>query len=179
MAEIVPFGSASYFIFLSLVLAARGMDFLSTWIATPRLELEANPLARAMGWKRGIALNICVAVGIALWPLPAIMVTTTSLLVAARNFQHAWLMRGMGEVAYLAWMSRQISRTSRGLYFGCLIAQAGLVASIGVALAWFGRHLLVPLAIGWGIVAYAVAVLAYTWIGARKAFDRRAQSDEF
>ena len=28
---------------------ARALDFLSTWIVTPRLELEANPL---MGWMR-------------------------------------------------------------------------------------------------------------------------------
>jgi len=31
---------------------SRGMDFLSTWIVTPKLELEANPLMRRAGFVR-------------------------------------------------------------------------------------------------------------------------------
>ena len=31
---------------------ARGMDFLSTWLVTPTLALEANPLMRRMRWGR-------------------------------------------------------------------------------------------------------------------------------
>ncbi|MCH7478303.1 MAG: hypothetical protein IIA14_09390 [SAR324 cluster bacterium] len=36
---------------------SRGMDFLSTWIVTPKLELEANPLMRRAGFIR-MALTI-------------------------------------------------------------------------------------------------------------------------
>ncbi len=36
---------------------ARGLDFLSTWIVTPRLALEANPLMRRLRWGR-MALTI-------------------------------------------------------------------------------------------------------------------------
>ena len=36
---------------------ARGMDFLSTWLVTPTLKLEANPLARRVGLVR-MALTI-------------------------------------------------------------------------------------------------------------------------
>ncbi len=36
---------------------SRGMDFLSTWIVTPKLQLEANPLMRRLRWGR-MALNI-------------------------------------------------------------------------------------------------------------------------
>ena len=31
---------------------SRGMDYLSTWVGTPRLELEANPLMGWLGWGR-------------------------------------------------------------------------------------------------------------------------------
>ena len=34
---------------------ARGMEFLSTWIVTPRLALEANPLMRRLRWGGGSA----------------------------------------------------------------------------------------------------------------------------
>ena len=33
---------------------ARGLDFLSTWIVTPTLKLEANPLMRRVSWLRMI-----------------------------------------------------------------------------------------------------------------------------
>ena len=34
---------------VAALFVARLLDFLSTWVVTPRLELEANPL---MGWMR-------------------------------------------------------------------------------------------------------------------------------
>ena len=36
---------------------ARALDFLSTWFVTPKLELEANPLAQRTGFVR-MALTI-------------------------------------------------------------------------------------------------------------------------
>ena len=44
------FGSAKYLWMAGILVLARGSDFLSTYIATPNLVLEANPLARKMGW---------------------------------------------------------------------------------------------------------------------------------
>ena len=69
MAEFALIGSMEYFVFLTLLAFARSMDFLSTWIATPNLALEANPLARKLGWKGGIALNVVVCGLSAAWPL--------------------------------------------------------------------------------------------------------------
>ena len=54
MDDLVQFNPRNYALFLGLLVAARGMDFLSTWIATPRLVLEANPLARRLGWRWAI-----------------------------------------------------------------------------------------------------------------------------
>ena len=101
MDDPVSFGSREYFLMLALLAFARGMDFLSTWIATPNLALEGNPLAKKLGWKWGIIVERgAVVVVLAMWPLSAIVVTTASVLVAARNFQSAWLMRSLGEDAY-------------------------------------------------------------------------------
>src|SRR5580765_8275957 len=100
MDRSVLFGSSEYLIFLFLLLFARGTDFLSTWIATPNLILEANPIARKLRWRWGIPVNIGLCLAFARWPLTAIIISTTSVLVAARNFQHAWLMRSHGENNY-------------------------------------------------------------------------------
>ena len=50
MAEkFIPFGSPAYLALLACLVGARSMDFLSTWIATPNLVLEANPLETERG----------------------------------------------------------------------------------------------------------------------------------
>ena len=163
MEELVPFGSRTYWVVLGFMLFARGMDFLSTWVATPNLMLEANPVAKLLGWKWGILLNLVISVAGALWPLPCIVVITTSLLVASRNFQSAWLMRSMGEIHYRGFMAEQLAQAPRGLFLACLAGQTGLFAIVGGALMFFSQfEQLVPFAIGMGLITYAFAVLGFT-----------------
>lgn len=169
MDELVPFGSAAYLSLLAVLVATRGADFLSTWMATPNLVLEANPIAKRAGWRLGIGLNAVFCAGVAVWPLPTIVIATTSLLVAARNFQSAWLMRCMGEDGYRCWMGARMRETKLGFYLFCLAAQTLLTASIGTVLIYYSQcsvepallHL-VPFGIGVGVVTYAMAVLFYT-----------------
>jgi hypothetical protein len=144
------------------MMLSRSMDFLSTWLATPNLLLEANPLARKLGWKWGIFVNIVVCVGFAFWPLPAVIISTTSVLVAARNFQSAWLMRHLGEEHYRSWMANHIRHVPLGLYLFCLGTQALLLGVVGAVLVGFSPSALVPLGIGVGVIAYALAVLVYS-----------------
>lgn len=160
--EMVRPGSREYCLLAGILVFARGMDFLSTWIATPNLVLEANPLARKLGWRGGLALNAVLCAGFALWPLPAIVVATTSVLVAARNFQSAWLMRSLGEESYRSWMADHVRNASLSLYLFCLLTQTLLLAGVGAVLMVFSELNLVPLAVGMGIVAYAIAVTFYT-----------------
>ena len=161
MEDAVPFASREYFIFLGLLCFSRGADFLSTWIATPNLVLEGNPLAKKLGWKPGLMVNVALCIAFAFYPLIAIIISTTSILVAARNFQHAWLMRTLGEEGYRDWFVARLIETHLGLYLFCLVAQTVLFASIGGALVYFSRYA-IPLAIGLGIIAYAITVLFYT-----------------
>ena len=158
----VPLGSGEYFGCLGLLVLSRGMDMLSTWIATPNLVLEANPLARRLGWKWGALFTLAVCIGAALWPLLAIIIATISLLVAARNFQQAWLMRSLGEETYRAWMVERIRHASAGLHLFCVLAEALLIAGVGGSLLWFSGDRLMPLAVGAGIVSYSFAVVFYT-----------------
>jgi hypothetical protein len=175
MDDFVSFASRSYGLYFLLLLFSRGMDFLSTWIATPHLVLEGNPIARKLGWRWGIALNLAVIFGLAFWPMPAMVVSTTSLLVAARNFQSAWLMHSLGEEIYRDWHVARIQETRITLYLFCLAGNTFLTAGIGVALIYFSERLPIPFSIGLGIVAYAVAVLFYTLLAVwriRRAIHR-------
>jgi hypothetical protein len=176
MADSVPFASRDYFIFVAILAFARGMDFLSTWVATPHLVLEGNPIAKWLGWKWGAAVNLVLVASLALWPLSAIVVSTASALVAARNFQSAWLMRSMGEFEYRAWYSQRLAKSSIALYLLCFAGNTLLTLIVGVATVVFsqadGYIMLVPFGIGMGVIAYAAAVIVFTllalWRGRRR-----------
>jgi hypothetical protein len=165
MEELVPFASRDYGLMFLLLFVSRGMDFFSTWVATPNMVLEGNPLAKKLGWRWGIPLNLALCILLAFWPLPAIVISTTSVLVAARNFQSAWLMRSLGEQIYRDWHVERVQETSVTLYLFCLFAQTALTAGVGAAVIYFSGPRPELLAIGLGIVAYALAVAFYTLLG--------------
>ena len=160
--QIVPFNTPLWWISLAAIACARGMDFLSTFVATPNLVLEANPIAKRVGWRGGLVVNGLITVVVAFWTLPAIIIVTTSLLVAARNFQGAWLMRTMGEDAYRAWMARHLSNAPVLLVLGCILGQSSLVAMIGFLLLAFGESRLMPLGVGMGMITYSLAILVFS-----------------
>ena len=162
MDEALPLGSHEYFLMLAILAFGRGMDFLSTWVATPNLVLEGNPIAKRLGWKWGEVFNIAIVLLIARWALPSIVVTTASVLVAARNFQSAWLMHSLGEERYRDWHVRRVQETRVSLFLFCLAGNTVLTAAVGGVITFFSNGLLVPVGIGMGIVAYAVAVAFYT-----------------
>ena len=161
MDELAPVGSGPYCFFLMLLLMSRAADFLSTWIATPNLILEGNPLAKRLGWKWGALINLVLCGAFAAWPLAAIVIGTTSVLVAARNFQAAWLMRSLGEENYRDWHVERLRHTSLPIYLFCLLAQTVLTAAVGAALVYFCADV-VAVAVGFGIIGYALAVSFYT-----------------
>jgi hypothetical protein len=160
--EYFSFASRGYFLMLGLLLLARGADFLSTWVATPNLLLEGNPLAKKMGWKIGGLVNLTLCFVFAFWPAAAIIVVTAGFLVAAHNFHAAWLMRSMGEEAYREWFLARLSQTPLSLYFACLLGEIGLTGLVGAALIACSDQQSIPFAIGFGIVGYSAIVLFYT-----------------
>lgn len=176
MDDAVPFASREYFIMLAILLFSRGADFLSTWVATPQLVLEGNPIAKWLGWKWGAGVNVILVTTLALWPLSAVVVATASVLVAARNFQSAWLMRSMGEEAYRFWYTQRMAETRITLYLFCLAGNTLLTALVGVALIWFGGGWVITMGVGMGVIAYAAAVLIYTLLSLWRS-RRRSRYD--
>jgi uncharacterized membrane protein len=150
------------------------MDLVSTWLATPTLQLEANPIARWLGWRRGWVVNALASVALALIPLAAVSVTTTSLMVAARNAQSAWIVRSMGEFEYRSWIAARYRAAGRGVFLVSLLMNTGLTALVGAGLMVFSRWQLLPgltalVGAGLGVVVYALAVGLYTGMAMRRA----------
>jgi hypothetical protein len=160
--ELLPFASGGYWAMFLLLFFARGMDLLSTRVATPNLVLEGNPLARKLGWKIGSLLNFAICFLFAFLPMAAIIIATAGVLVAAHNFHAAWLMRSMGEEAYRDWFLERISQTRFSLFLTCLLGETLLTALVGAALICCSPANSVAFAIGIGIVGYGFIVLFYT-----------------
>lgn len=169
-----PFGPA-YWAGVALLLFARGLDFLSTWIATPSLLLEANPIARRLGWQGGIAVNLVVCLVAAAIPFVAVLISVTSVLVAARNFQAAWVSRTMGEYEFRDHLETQFSRANKRLVLGCVWAQGLLHGAVGVAVMLLTNDLLAQ-AVGWGIVGFGLAIAVHSTHYYRRA--RHVLSDK-
>jgi hypothetical protein len=105
---------------------------------------------------------VVLCVTFAHWPLTAVIITTTGILVAARNFHSAWLMRSMGEEAYRLWYSQRVFETRLGLVILSLLGETILTAIVGVGLLYFSPLDSLPSAIALGMIAYALVVLFYS-----------------
>jgi len=188
MDAFVTFGSRDFCLMVLLLALARGMDFLSTWVATPNLVLEGNPIAKILGWRWGAVVNVVICLGMAFWPATAIAVSTMSVLVASRNFQSAWLMRTMGEERYREWHIARIRETPIVLYLTCLAGNTLLIAAVGFGVLFYAGNSLpgagliaavAPLSLGMGIIGYAVAVAFYTMLAVwrlRRPWRRQSQA---
>jgi hypothetical protein len=87
----------------------------------------------------------------------------------------------MGEEIYRDWYVTRIQETPVTLYLACLAGNTLLTAAVGGAVMYFSYDLLVPFAMGMGIIAYAVAVAFYTLLAVwrtRRAMNRLRQQRE-
>jgi len=161
-------GEVIWWVGVAVVGMARGADLFSTWLATPRLMLEGNPVARWLGWRGGIAVNLVMVPLVACWPMLAISTATTSCLVAARNLQQAWLMRSMGEQHYQIWMAGRVMDSPRGLVLACFLGESMLTGGVGLTLMLAGPLHVVSFGIGLGLTAYGLAVGLFTVLSLRR-----------
>src|SRR5258706_2253370 len=119
--------------------AARLADVLSTRMASPRLQLEANPIVRRLGWPFAWStLGVCLVAYVpgygAAIAVPAIVV---SLFVAGGNLSRGWAMRALGEQAYRAHLQAAVSAARPAHVYVTIAGGSGLVAAVGALLLAF------------------------------------------
>lgn len=141
----------SYWALLAILLTARACDFLSTWLVTPDLSLETNPISRKLGWRRSAAFNIAVCLILAVDVRLAIPVAVSSLLLAARNC----------DLSAGRWR-----RT-------CIAVGSACMATVGLGVMLADD--LMCLNICLGFVMYAILMLWFrrVWRRARPVWDKR------
>ena len=153
----------------ALVLIARLGDIGSTYLATPRLVLEANPIARRLGWPFAL-LTLLLALVPYYNVSAGVVVLVPSLLVASRNFGSIWLVRGLGEDRMLALQLEAARRRRFSEAFLCGLAESGFLAlAAAVLMALSGRSRGASL-FGLGILVWAIALLVHRTAHLRRIF---------
>jgi hypothetical protein len=68
------------------LLLARSLDFLTTYMVTPDLKREWNPVIRWLGWRWSILANIIACWIFSAARVPSLLIIIGSVLVAAWNY---------------------------------------------------------------------------------------------
>lgn len=144
-----------------MLFLARCGDILTTWLATPTMRLEANPIAKKLGWVFAVATIFTCFTAYVSQPL-ALALLGISLCVCASNASKLWMLRTLGEEEYLALQVATLRRSglTKALIYNCSPAlfyiALGLIMRFvdGDPITW-GYHL------GTGVFAFGIAILVF------------------
>ena len=160
-----------------VVLVSRAGDLLTTYLASPTLKLEANPLIRRFGWKAALAtLLVALVPYYNIWD--GLLIATASLLVSAANGSKIMMAKGLGEEEYLRLNQAAVARTgvTHGLLY-LLMPSAFMILLAGL------MYLVIPespvglsSAITSGVLAYAFAI--GIWNTVRFLRIKNSETDE-
>lgn len=142
-----------------LLLLARLGDVGSTYLATPKLTLEANPVVRRFKWPFAWLTVLLALVPYYSVPL-GIIFLVASLLVCASNFSKLWIMRTMGEAEYHAAITRLAAQAHFPSALVFILIPALCVGAIGLLLLHFYPDPQRDWAFyfAYGFLAYALAI---------------------
>lgn len=159
-------------ILAGLVFLSRLADIVSTRLVTPNLRLEANPIARRLGWRFAYATLLLAATPYFSREV-AVCVLTTSFLVAGSNLFRGWVARALGEEELAVLTQRIALRGNRTVSLLFVLGSAALNAFVGVLLMCFSRgETDTGFWFGMGIVLYGATIAIYGSISVLKVFRK-------
>jgi len=155
-----------------LILGARLADIASTYLATPSLKLEANPVVKRVGWSLPlVSVMVCVipylSVGVGM------VVLVVSLWVSADNIARLWFIHALGESAYHDMIQRALDRGSPRELLLTMYAKTICILVLGsllCVLAYASPEPPLSFWFGVGILSYALIGL---WMGMHRFWELR------
>jgi hypothetical protein len=155
-----------------LILGARLADITSTYLATPSLKLESNPVVKRLGWSLPLmSVIVCV---IPYWTVGGgIVVLVVSLWVSADNIARLWFIHALGESAYHDMVQLALDRGSPTELFLTTCAKTLCIVVMGsllCVLSAVSPDPSLPFWFGVGILSYAFIGL---WLGMHRFCELR------
>jgi hypothetical protein len=152
---------AFYHYLFAFALIARASDLLTTWLVTPTLKLEANPIVRKFRWPYAF-LTLFTAFFAYWWPEVSVALTTGSFLVAGSNAMKIPLARSLGEEAYFQMAIESAAKGSFWPGLAARLAPCPFYALLACFIFFFFRT---PdtwaFWIAFGVVMYCVALVVF------------------
>jgi hypothetical protein len=158
-----------------LLLISRIGDVGTTYLATPTMVLEANPIARKLGWRFAVlSLGLCILPYFSLDVAAAVAVPF--MLVSASNAAKVWVMRAMGEQDYLKLHLELARKSKRSHALLGVAASCSFVILAGVTILAFYPEPAAGTAfwIGFGVVLYGTAMWLYGSLWFRRLYRQAA-----
>lgn len=119
-----------------LVFVGRAGDVGSTYLVTPTLKLEANPLVRKLRWPLAVvSLLFCLVPYVDLGA--GVAVAVMSLAVTGSNLRLLWVARALGEEGLLEFYVGAAKRSSLRSMLLAHSASCCFDASVGLVLFFF------------------------------------------
>jgi hypothetical protein len=145
-------------VLFALLLVARAGDLGTTYLMTPALVLESNPLVRRFGWRFALVTSVVCLVPYVSMQI-AVSLLVASLLVAAGNAARVWSARTLGEQAQLDLMISLARRSRLSHAVSGVLASAFFMALVGVVvLLFYSSPRSWGFWIGFGVVGYAAVI---------------------
>jgi hypothetical protein len=108
-----------YLINAIICIIARSLDILSTRYVTKELKLETNKLARRVGWKGMLLMQIPTIILGSLDFYLALFIFVWSLLLFSNNIEGSWYVREIGEKGYQKELKTRLKKSKKWqIYFG-------------------------------------------------------------
>lgn len=162
-----------------LILLGRLGDVVSTYLVTPSLRLEANLLAKKLGWRFAL-LTLLVCLVPYYSASLGVVVLVPSLLVSASNVGKIWFVRAMGEKEFAAMVQGLARKGKRSHAILCTIVSSLFTVLAGLVLWYLAPD---PNAdwgywFAMGIVLYGVAMLVHGTLYYWRLFSKAQQAGE-
>ena len=160
-----------------LLLLARIGDVGSTYLASPKMKLEANPVARRFKWPFAVLTIFAAAIPYYSVPM-GVGILVSSLLVCASNLSGIWLVRTMGECEYHNLIVRLASQACVPSTLLFILAEALCIGAVGFLLLHLLPNTNSDLGINavWGVFIYAAAIAL--WMPLAFLRNRREGKEE-
>ncbi len=166
-------------VLFAILLVSRIGDIASTYLATPKLKMEGNVIAKKLGWPFAV-LTILVSFIAYYNTAIALALIAPSLLVSSMNFGKVWIMRTMGELEYRK-MLLSLARRSQLRYMIFYILLSSLyMGGLGLLVMLFYPDPSEDWGfwVGFGILGFALVILVHGSIFSVKLFKEAAAVPE-
>lgn len=160
-----------------LILLGRIGDIISTWLITPKLELEANPVLRRLGWRFAVLTLLLCLVPYVVNPLIAVILVPPFLMISGSNIGKIWVVRALGEKKVLEQSVEAARNSTFGKAAACALLSGAFFILTGVVLVCFSRLEtdrtvvgLIAEYFGYGIATFGLAISLHGTFHLRRLF---------